>query len=240
LRICAFPGEEKRADKIGLPAGAIHGILGGRSHQIRTPLFLRKCALILGITGNIAAGKSTICEFFRRLGAAVVSADSLAREVVAPGSPVLAQLTERFGRRVIAADGTLDRKALADLVFAEDRARFDLNQIIHPAIAASAEERLQSLNRCTPLVIYEAPLLYEAGAEKRVDAVLVVTVTEERQMQRLTARDGLSEAEARARIAAQMPQAEKIARADFVIDNSGAPEIAAARVRELYEKLTKN
>lgn len=193
--------------------------------------------MILGITGGIASGKSMVSEIFRRLGAIVVSADALAREAVLPGSPALAKLVERFGAGILDREGALDRKALAKRIFADPEARATLNRITHPAIAAIAEERLRALQSKASLVVYEAPLLFEAGAEGRVDAVLVVTVDPERQLQRLMQREALSEAEARARIAAQMSQAEKVARADFVIDNSGAPEDTAAAVRKLYVRL---
>lgn len=195
--------------------------------------------MVLGITGGIACGKSTVTALFGKLGAVVVSADQLAREAVVPGSATLQALTERFGRSILLPDGTLDRAALAARVFSDPQARADLNRITHPAIAALAEERLATLRDRRPsLVVYEAPLLFEAGAERRVDAVLVVSAGEEQQMARLMARDGLSEGEARARIAAQLPLAEKVRRVDFVIDNSGPEEATARQVRELFTRLT--
>ncbi len=195
--------------------------------------------MILGVTGGIASGKSTVTRTFQALGAAVVSADELAREAVKPGTAALVQLVERFGAQVLHPDGTLNRQALGRLIFADDRAREDLNRITHPAIAALAEQRLAELRHGGhPLVVYEAPLLFEAGAEQRVDAVLTVTVDERVQLERLIARDGISEAEARSRIAAQMPQAEKAARADYVIDNSGPLATTEAEVRRLHARLT--
>ncbi len=195
--------------------------------------------MILGVTGGIASGKSTVSEALGRLGAAVVSADDLAREVVRPGSPVLERLKERFGREILLPEGALDRRALAGIVFADPRARADLNAIVHPAVAALALRRLtEAASSGAPLVVYEAPLLFEAGAQERVDAVLVVTVDEPVQIKRLMARDGFTEEEARSRIAAQIPQAEKAARADYVIDNSGSPEGTLERVRELFRELT--
>ncbi len=144
-----------------------------------------------------------------------------------------------FGREILNHDGTLDRKALADLVFADPRAREKLNRITHPAVAALAEQRLGELiRRGEGLIVYEAPLLFEAGAENRVDAVLVVRIEDGLQMERLCERDGLEEAAARARVRAQMSQEEKLARADYVIDNSGGLEETAAQVRELFKRLT--
>jgi dephospho-CoA kinase len=195
-------------------------------------------SLILGVTGGIASGKSTVVRLLGALGAVVVSADELAREAVRPGSPTLAQLAERFGPGILRSDGSLDRQRMATLVFADPAARAALNRITHPAIAALAEARLRELVRQqAPLIVYEAPLLFEAGADKRVDAVLVVRIDERLQLERLMVRDSLDEAQARSRIAAQMPQAEKAARADYVIDNSGLPEETAARVRELFDRL---
>ncbi|TRO78571.1 dephospho-CoA kinase [Trichloromonas acetexigens] len=193
--------------------------------------------MILGITGGIATGKSSVAKIFRELGATVLSADELAREVVAPGSPLLARLAERFGATVLREDGGLDRPALAAIIFADPQARRDLDGLMHPAIATLAETRLRELAARSPLVVYEAPLLFEAGAEGRVDAVLVVTADDETQLRRLMARDGVDEGAARARIAAQMPLAEKVRRSDYVIDNSQGPEAAEQAVRELFTRL---
>ena len=194
--------------------------------------------LILGITGNIASGKSLVVELLSRKGAAVLSADLLARELVAPGSPVLDQLVDLFGVEILAGDGELDREALGGVVFADDKARQRLNRLMHPAIAALSERRLASLVAGeAPLVVYEAPLLFEVGAEKRVDRVLVVTVELELQLQRLLKRDGLDEIAARRRIDAQMPQQEKVMRADYLIDNSGSLSDLEAEVDMLWLEL---
>ena len=194
--------------------------------------------MILGVTGGIASGKTLVTNILRRLGAAVVSADELAREVVAPGSATLARLEEHFGSGILLPSGELDRTALGALIFSDPQARAALNAIIHPAIAALSLARLAQLTAADwPLVVYEAPLLFEAGAEGRVDAVLVVTVPEAQQLQRLMARDRLSAAAARERIAAQLPQAEKAARADFVIANDNTVAALEAQVRALFVRL---
>ncbi len=194
--------------------------------------------MILGVTGGIASGKTLVTHIFRQLGAAVVSADELAREVVAPGSSTLALLVERFGPEILLQSGELDRPALAALIFADPQARVDLNAITHPAIARLSVARLAELAAAEgTLVVYEAPLLYETGAEKRVDAVLVVTMPEVLQLQRLMARDQLSEAAARERIAAQLSQAEKAARADFVIANDATVAALEVQVRALFQRL---
>lgn len=188
--------------------------------------------LVLGVTGGIACGKSLVTEQFAACGAVVVSADQLARAAVAPGSEALQQLQDRFGAKIIMATGELDRAGLAALVFGDAEALAALNRITHPAIATLAVNRLQVLRaQGVPLVVYEAPLLFEAGAERRVDQVVVVTLPEMLQLQRLMARDKLSEQAARTRIGAQMPVTEKVARADFVIDNSGTMAETEAQVR---------
>lgn len=195
--------------------------------------------LILGITGNIASGKSMIAEAFAQRGAALVSADQLAREVVAPGSPVLRQLVTHFGADILLTSGELDRERLGQLIFTDSSARKELNHITHPAIAKLATERLRKFKQTAgiPLVIYEAPLLFEAGAEDRVDRVLVVKIDAAVQLQRLMARDGLDMAAAKARVAAQMSQEKKLARADYVIDNSGTIEAVLRQVDKLWNQL---
>lgn len=194
--------------------------------------------LVLGVTGSIAAGKSSVAAMFAELGAAVVSADQLAREVVATGSTTWQELTAAFGPAILDQAGALDREALARRVFDDPEARARLNAITHPAIARLAEERLQQLRASgVPLVVYEAPLLFEAGAASRVDLVLTVIVDPVVQEQRLMARENRSPAEIRARIEAQWPQAEKVARADFVIDNSGPLAETQRMVAALYRYL---
>lgn len=195
--------------------------------------------MILGVTGNIASGKSSVCNDLARRGALVVDADELAREVVAPGSPVLGQLVAAFGKKILRDDGNLDREQLGNLIFSDPAARERLNAITHPAIAALSVKRLQNLRNKASLVVYEAPLLYEVGADRRVDKVLMVKITPEVQLARLMARDGLDQGEAQQRIASQMPQQEKIDRADFVIDNSAAREKTRAQIDKLWPQLLR-
>lgn len=195
---------------------------------------------VLGVTGGIACGKSLIVSQLVACGAVAVDADLLAREAVAPGSPGLRTLVAHFGTTILTPAGELDRAAMAERVFADPRARAELNRLLHPAIAELATLRLARLRATTtaPLIVYEAALLYEAGAEGRVDRVAVVTLPETIQLQRLMRRDALDEAAARARIAAQMPLAEKVARADYVIDNSGGIDDAARQSAALFTHLT--
>jgi len=194
--------------------------------------------MILGVTGGIASGKSTVARIFRALGAAVVSADELARDAVRPGTETLARLVAYFGDEILLPTGELNRSRLAERVFVDERARRELNRITHPAIAALAEERLRELSgRTGRLIVYEAPLLFEAKAEKRVDRILVVTIDNTAQIERLMKRDGLDEEGAQARIDAQMPLEEKVARADYVIENSGDFRNLEEKVRSLFVQL---
>lgn len=196
--------------------------------------------MILGLTGGIASGKSSVADCFVECGALLVSADLLAREVVNPGSPTLAKVVEYFGEEILTSEGSLNRELLANKVFSDPAARRQLEKITHPAIAHLAECRLTELSQSShDLVVYEAPLLFEAGAESRVDQVLVVVVDPDVQLARLLERDNLSEAEARQRIAAQWEQADRVEKADFVIDNSGSLLQTRTVVAALYDYLTR-
>lgn len=196
--------------------------------------------MILGLTGGIASGKSSVADCFLECGAILVSADLLAREVVNPGSPTLSRLVDTFGVDILTPGGSLNREVMAKKVFSDANARRELESITHPAIAHLAECRLNEL-RCAAhdLIIYEAPLLLEAGARSRVDLLLVVVVDPELQLSRLLRRDSLNEAEAKQRIASQWPQADKVQKADFVIDNSGTLEETQVTVAALYDYLTR-
>jgi len=194
--------------------------------------------MVLGVTGGIASGKTTVAQAFKALGAVVISADELAREVVRPGGEVLRQIAEHFGSQALRDDGNLNREVMAEIIFNDEDARRVLNRITHPAIASLASKRLREAERDgAALVIYDAPLLFEAGADRQVDKVLVVTVDEEVQVQRVMARDSIDRQQALSRIASQMSQAEKVARADFIIDNTGSPQETQRQVRALMESL---
>lgn len=193
---------------------------------------------VLGVTGSIASGKSLVAAMLADLGASVLSADDIAREVVAPGSLVLQQLVAVFGDVIQSPEGSLDRERLGRIVFNDPVKREQLETRIHPAIAAASEAHLQRLKLLAPpLIVYEAPLLFEANAESRVDEVLVVFVSPEIQMDRLCAREKIDRETAEARIAAHWPQHEKLARADYVIDNSGSFAETRQQVKALYDYL---
>jgi dephospho-CoA kinase len=178
---------------------------------------------VFGLTGGIGSGKSTVAARFVARGVPVIDADVLAREVVARGSPGLAEIVEAFGDSVLDAEGNLDRPKLAGVVFHDDAARKRLNAITHPRVRDLALARVQELGeKGEPLACYEVPLLVETGLADVLRPLVVVVVDEATQVERTVARDGSSADHARARIASQMPLAEKAKLADHVIDNSGS------------------
>lgn len=184
-----------------------------------------------GLTGGIACGKSTVSRMLAAHGAVIVDADLLARDVVAPGSEGLAELVASFGPSILAADGTLDRKALGVRVFADPEARGRLNRITHPRIAALSAQRTQAAEASGAHVcVYDAPLLVENGLHRGMQQVLVVSCRPDVQLQRLMARDGLDEAAARARVASQMPLEQKRAVATVVLENDGPVQGLQAQV----------
>lgn len=192
---------------------------------------------IYGLTGGIASGKSTVSGILRELGAHVIDADLLAREVVEPGTPGLQQVVERFGD-VLAPDGTLDRKRLGARVFASEAERRALEAILHPRIQAAFLEKTWALGEeGVQVVVYDAALLFERGLDAALTATIVVWVPAEVQLERLMARDGISRQEAEARIASQAPLDQKRERASHVIDNSGTREETRAQVEALWARL---
>ena len=195
--------------------------------------------LLVGLTGGIATGKSTVSAMFAHLGAKVVDADQLAREVVMPGQPAHAEIVKAFGPDVLQADGQLDRKRLGALVFADAERRRRLEQITHPAIRVRQQRILSVYEEevFEGIVIWDVALLIETGGAKGMDKVVVVAADPDTELARLMARDGFSEEEARRRIGSQMPIAEKAKLADYVIDNSGTRAETERRVREVYRAL---
>ena len=192
---------------------------------------------IIGLTGGIASGKSSVAALLERLGADVIDADQLAREVVRPGEEALAQIAAAFGTGVLNGDGTLNRAALGEGVFAGPEARRTLERITHPAIRRRAEERLARLREGgRRTAFYVAPLLFEAGIVSRVHEVWVVYLDRETQLARLMARDGLSREAALARIESQMPMEEKRRLGRIVIDNSGSRDELEAQVTRLWRE----
>jgi dephospho-CoA kinase len=191
--------------------------------------------LHLGLTGNIASGKSAVASLLAHHGATIIDADVLAREVVAPGTPGFAAVVEQFGPQVVRDDGTLDRAALRRQVFTDPARRETLNAIVHPAVGRLRDLRVaEARSRGDRVVISDIPLLFEVGLEHAFDGVLLVDAPEDERLRRLMADRGLPRAEAVAMLAAQTPSAEKRARATWVIDNDGSREQLAGRVAELW------
>jgi dephospho-CoA kinase len=196
--------------------------------------------LRVGLTGGLASGKSTVAALFRDLGAFHVDADAIAHLLLAPGGRAHAEVAARFGPRVVAPDGSIDRKALGALVFGDARALADLNALVHPKVRDEIARRLaqqaESIDPA-PIAIVDAALLVEVGFRDDLDALVVVACRPETQLARAIARGGLTEAEARARIAAQAPLDAKLAVADYVIDNDGRLEETARRIRGVWTAL---
>jgi dephospho-CoA kinase len=193
---------------------------------------------VVGLTGGIATGKTTFAAALRARGVPVVDADALARAAVAPGTAALAEIARTFGPAVLGPDGALDRKRMAALVFSDPEARRRLEAITHPAVRlAMAAETGRLAAAGHPLAFYDTPLLYEVGLDRVLDSVVVVWAPPAVQRARLVARDGLAPAEADARIAAQLPIDEKAARADFVVENVGAPSELDAKADRLLAGL---
>jgi dephospho-CoA kinase len=192
---------------------------------------------VIGLTGGIGSGKSPVTDYLLERGYAVIDADVLAREVVAVGSEGLAAVVARFGESVLLADGSLDRKGLAARVFSDESARSALNAILHARIGRAMRARLARCRAAGEAVVFlSVPLLLETGMQTEVDAVWLVDADEDERVRRSARRDGLHPREARARIAAQMPTAEKLQYASDVLDNSGAPDDLRRAVDALLEK----
>jgi dephospho-CoA kinase len=190
--------------------------------------------LRIGLTGGIASGKSTVERLFAAYGIPIIDSDVIAREVVAPGTPGLAQVRARFGDEVLLADGGLDRRALRRLVFADPAARRDLEAIVHPLIRSAMAERSAAAGG--PYQINVIPLLVEGGRRATLDRVLVVDCPEALQIERVMQRDHITEAEARAILAAQVSRSERLAAADDVIVNDGDAAALQAQVDALHAK----
>lgn len=195
---------------------------------------------VVGITGGIATGKSTVAAMFKECGAALIDADALSRAAVEPCQPAYHAVVAQFGTGILRDDGTLDRRALGALVFRDAEARRRLEEIIHPHVVQAIQRQLAEWRASPsppPLVVVEIPLLYEAGLEEMVDTVVVVSSEQATQLQRLITRTGLAPEEAMLRIAAQMPLSEKEARAAHVISTDKPLQAVREEVCKLYEEL---
>jgi dephospho-CoA kinase len=191
----------------------------------------------IALTGGIATGKSHVLGQFAQLGVPTIDADVLAREAVAPGSPGLAAVVERFGRDVLDSSGALDRRKMGAIAFADSAARHDLEAIIHPIVRARTDAWFEGLGTEHPFALADIPLLYEAGRERDFDEVVVTACDQDTQVRRVMHRDSVTEHEAKQRIAAQLPTAEKVRRADYVITTDGSFEETNEQVRDLFDRL---
>lgn len=193
--------------------------------------------LRVGLTGGVGSGKTTVSDLFAGKGVPIIDTDVIARELVEPGTPALAEIAGRFGRAVMTADGRLDRAALRRIVFADSHARRDLEGILHPRIRKETAKRVQQLQ--APYCIIVIPLLVESGMLDAVDRILVVDVDPEIQVRRTAARDGISEEQAKAIKASQATREERLAVAHDILDNSGDPAALEPEVERLHRQYLK-
>lgn len=198
-------------------------------------------ALLVGLTGGIASGKSLACRFFLEMGAHIVDADQLSRDVVRPFSPAWKEVVEAFGQEILAEDSEIDRPRLAEIIFTDEKQRRRLEAILHPRIADETALRVAELERKYPdgIIIVDAALMIEVEQHENFEKLIVVFVDEETQARRLMERDLIGRADAYRRIEAQMPLTQKIEFADFVIDNNGTPEHMKGEVERVYGELRK-
>ncbi|QQR90360.1 MAG: dephospho-CoA kinase [Myxococcales bacterium] len=193
---------------------------------------------VVGLTGGIATGKSVVAGFFNELGVPSVDADQIAREIVMPGSQTLGEIVEVFGDAFLLKDGSLDRKKLGDFVFSSPKHRNLLNSITHPRIAKRSQEKIAMLRKSNPAyVIYNAALLIENNLQNQFDALVIVSASRLRQIERIKSRDNLSENEIILRLDAQMPNEKKLSFADFIIDNDGDLQSTKEQTLKVHDNL---
>lgn len=197
---------------------------------------------VIGLTGGIATGVTTVASMFKELGAEIIEADKIAREVVETGTQPYRKIIETFGREILRADGSIDRKKLGQIVFGDDTARRRLNRITHSAIRRRIEEEIERIRASNPeaIVLIDVPLLLDTTGPDTfdMDGVIVVTAGKDAQVERLMRRDTLSEEDAHRRIAAQRPVEEKATEADWIVRNTGSLEETRRQVVSLWRQLT--
>ena len=192
----------------------------------------------LGITGGVGSGKSVVCEYLKNKGVPVVSTDELARKAVMPGTAAYDQIVSYFGKDVLSDDGTLNRKKLRSIITEDRNKKEMLEQFVHPEVFVQMEKEFEaSKKKHAPIIAVEVPLLFEAGLEKKFDFVLTISVTADVRVKRLMARDQITRKEAEAFMGIQMPEADKIKKSDFVIDNNGSIKETLVKVDRFYENL---
>ena len=194
---------------------------------------------VIGLTGGIATGKSTVSAILKKAGAEIIDADRIAREVVKKGLPAYREIVENFGETVLLSSGEINRSVLGDLIFNDPRKKQLLNRIVHPHVRRETSRRLKDMENSSPdtIAVLDIPLLFEAEMHKDLSEVIVVYAPEHIQIKRLMKRDNISEADAVARVRSQMPIEEKKKRATIVIDNSGTMEDTRKRTLEIFKRL---
>ena len=197
--------------------------------------------VIVGLTGGVASGKSTVSHVFGEAGAHLIDVDQVARELLQPKTPSWRDVVQAFGTEILEKDGSIQRRKLRALVFSDPEVRKRLDGILHPRIKEEVRRRIEKIRQENPeaIVVIDAPLLVETGGHRETDEVVVVIATEAQQVERLKRRDGVSEEQARQILAAQMPVAEKAKVADFIIRNDGSPEETRQRAREVFQVLKR-
>lgn len=197
--------------------------------------------ILIGLTGGVASGKSTVAKMFKQCGAIVIDADALAREVVQPGKPAWRDIVRHFGTSILNTDRTINRQALGAIVFSRPTQRRVLERLIHPRVAREQQRLTREATRNDPnaVVLYDVPLLFEAGIDKRVEKTIVVAADRNTQIARLKKRNDLSRTEALQRIRSQMPLSQKIRQADIVIDGTLPRTAGRKRVRDVFRMLSK-
>ncbi|MBI5683167.1 MAG: dephospho-CoA kinase [Deltaproteobacteria bacterium] len=196
--------------------------------------------MIIGLTGGIASGKTIVAEFLKGLGVHVIDADEISREITKIGTPAYKDIVNEFGTDILKTDRTINRKRLGEIVFANDALLKKLNKTTHPRIIEEEKKRIRDIQLKIPdaVIVVNAALLIETGHYKEMDKIIVVYVDEETQIERLMARDGITEAAARMRLSRQMPLKEKVKFADFVIDNSFSIEKTKDEAAVVFKKMT--
>jgi len=197
--------------------------------------------LIVGLTGGVASGKTTVSQVLKEEGAYIIDADRIARELVRPHAPAWKKLVRAFGKEILREDGSIHRKKLADKVFADLGQRKLLNQILHARIRKEMEQKAKEIGQKDPeaIVVIDAPLLVELGDHRQMDKLIVVTSTQKQQIERLRERDGISPEEALRMFASQMPVEDKAKLADFVIQNKGSFQETRKKTREIFQELKR-
>jgi dephospho-CoA kinase len=198
--------------------------------------------IVVGLTGGIATGKSTVAQMFKRCGAVIIDADQLARDVVRRGKPAWREIAKVFGERVLNQNGSINRHALGTIVFHNRQKLRQLERIIHPRVAREQQRLVRGIATRAPhaVVVYEVPLLFESGAHQRVDTIIVVTADRETQIARLKHRDGMTRTEALRRIRNQMPLAQKVRGADVVLDGTRDKTLVKKDVRRLMQSFRRS